>query len=497
MRKLMVIPLITAIAIIPIASAVSIGFTENGEIVFILMNATAGTTPSTALNVTNVTIYKNTTYILWAEKGTINSNEALSLGNGQTPWGQPMPHAGWVTRVSGICTGTVGTTLGIKLRKNNVVTGCTATIGNTINTVYTQNCNVSFVTNDVIGLYTGTETGAYTECVFTAEVKKEEAIVIDNVTMVAYGKAITNHSKLTNLAWSVAGHTLNADMLPTADNTYDFGSAVNRWQDIYGINLRGSSAFISAGVVSGTGSTASASYSFTGDTDTGMFSTANNKVNFTADNANRFSIAPFKTRVKNQLKIRTTSTQAMTSIYFDQNCPSCSFMLFDGKSGMAGSANIFSDTGLSARGLILINIKDATVPGISNSTYTLRFYDIPPVDASVSREAGGTADIHIDEMNIIIHKHVIGDELYDYAIKIPIVYDNLDAEAKTRLQIDQRFTTFIEYYTVHIKPDEWDRAIDKKQLILGYANERIAYRELFLKELVVETIPFKDLGVAP
>ena len=45
--------------------------------------------------------------------------------------------------------------------------------------------------------------------------------------------ANTDHDTLGNLAWSVAGHTLNAALLPTADNTYDIGSVAASWKDVY------------------------------------------------------------------------------------------------------------------------------------------------------------------------------------------------------------------------------------------------------------------------
>lgn len=44
---------------------------------------------------------------------------------------------------------------------------------------------------------------------------------------------VTAHSALTNLAWSVAGHTINADISPTSNQAYHLGSASNAFNTLF------------------------------------------------------------------------------------------------------------------------------------------------------------------------------------------------------------------------------------------------------------------------
>lgn len=107
----------------------------------------------------------------WAERGTVTSNASWALGNGQSPWGSPMGCAGTVQRFSATCTGSIGTSLGAVIRKNNVATACSLTVPTTVGQVASSSCSEAFTANDVVGVYAQTEVGAWTECVGTFWVK--------------------------------------------------------------------------------------------------------------------------------------------------------------------------------------------------------------------------------------------------------------------------------------------------------------------------------------
>ncbi len=105
--------------------------------------------------------------VFWSERGTVNSNEAWALGNGQTPFGSPMGCDGSVTQIAAVCTGTIGTALNAVLRKNDVATSCTVNLSTTVGQATISSCTETFVGTDVLGVYAGTESGAWTECVGT------------------------------------------------------------------------------------------------------------------------------------------------------------------------------------------------------------------------------------------------------------------------------------------------------------------------------------------
>lgn len=44
------------------------------------------------------------------------------------------------------------------------------------------------------------------------------------IVVTSGGGATNNHSEMTNLPWAVAGHTINADIVPTASGSYNLGS---------------------------------------------------------------------------------------------------------------------------------------------------------------------------------------------------------------------------------------------------------------------------------
>ncbi len=101
------------------------------------------------------------------ERGGVSSNNSWAVGNGQTPWGAPMACSGEVTAMSAVCTGSIGTSLTAVLRKNNVPTTCVVNIAATVGDATSVDCNETFAVDDVLGIYAGTETGAWTECVGT------------------------------------------------------------------------------------------------------------------------------------------------------------------------------------------------------------------------------------------------------------------------------------------------------------------------------------------
>ncbi len=109
--------------------------------------------------------------VFWSERGSIASDTSWALGNGQTPYGNIMGCDGRVKKFAATCTGTIGTSLDAVIRKNNVATSCTVNLSTTIGEATISDCNESFLSTDVIGIYAGTENGSWTECVGTFWVK--------------------------------------------------------------------------------------------------------------------------------------------------------------------------------------------------------------------------------------------------------------------------------------------------------------------------------------
>lgn len=109
--------------------------------------------------------------IFWAERGTVSNNASWAMGNGQSPFGSPMGCAGRVTKFAATCTGSIGTSLNAVIRKNNVATACTVNIPAVSGQAVVTNCNETFTDTDVVGVYAGTEVGAWSECVGTFWVK--------------------------------------------------------------------------------------------------------------------------------------------------------------------------------------------------------------------------------------------------------------------------------------------------------------------------------------
>ena len=107
----------------------------------------------------------------WGERGNIVSNEGWAFGNGQSPWGSAMGCAGQVQRLAATCTGATGTSLGVEVRVNNVSSACNVNASTGIGVVSATSCNVPFGANDVVGVYSQTEVGAWNECVGTFWVK--------------------------------------------------------------------------------------------------------------------------------------------------------------------------------------------------------------------------------------------------------------------------------------------------------------------------------------
>ena len=120
---------------------------------------------STIINYTDTTVF-------WAERGTVNTNGAWAWGNGRAPQGSVVGYNNsHVVKIGAEC-GTVGTTLEVVVRKNGVATSCDVVIGNSANTGYLDDCDVYFNDTDILGIYAGTETGAYNDCVGTVWIER-------------------------------------------------------------------------------------------------------------------------------------------------------------------------------------------------------------------------------------------------------------------------------------------------------------------------------------
>jgi len=138
-----------------------------------------------ALNVSSCNaVEKNITaqafYMVPFERGTVVSNGAFAIGNGQTPYGYVTGHDGTVTLITGTCSG-VGTTLDLVLRKNNTATSCDVDLVATNNKVAIDDCNVDFGAHDILGVYAGTEVGAWTECVGAIKVEYDFNIMANTL----------------------------------------------------------------------------------------------------------------------------------------------------------------------------------------------------------------------------------------------------------------------------------------------------------------------------
>ncbi|MDF2379571.1 MAG: hypothetical protein P1V18_05140 [Candidatus Gracilibacteria bacterium] len=105
--------------------------------------------------------------VFWGERGTVVSDQSWALGNGQTPFGSIMGCPGNVRQIAATCTGTIGTSLSAVLRKNNVATSCSVNLSTTVGQATINSCSETFLSTDVLGVYAGTETGTWTECVGT------------------------------------------------------------------------------------------------------------------------------------------------------------------------------------------------------------------------------------------------------------------------------------------------------------------------------------------
>jgi len=114
---------------------------------------------------------------LWAERGTVTSNQYMALGNGQTPRGVPMGQAGYIVSFSATTTAAVGTSLSGTVYKNGVTTGITMSFTNSLNVVDNINSDdedfvkVAFSKDDVLGIFLGTEVGTWTEVVCSIDVE--------------------------------------------------------------------------------------------------------------------------------------------------------------------------------------------------------------------------------------------------------------------------------------------------------------------------------------
>ena len=68
---------------------------------------------------------------------------------------------GRVKKFAATCTGATGTSLDAVIRKNNVATSCTVNLSTTVGQATISDCNESFLSTDVIGIYAGTENGSH------------------------------------------------------------------------------------------------------------------------------------------------------------------------------------------------------------------------------------------------------------------------------------------------------------------------------------------------
>ncbi len=105
-----------------------------------------------------------------AERGGVSSNNPWAWGNGASPQGSGVGFDSKVIKIQAQCAN-VGTTLEVVVRKNGVATACTTTIDNTANTIFESDCSVDFTSTDILGIYAGTETGAYSVCTGVAFVE--------------------------------------------------------------------------------------------------------------------------------------------------------------------------------------------------------------------------------------------------------------------------------------------------------------------------------------
>lgn len=75
----------------------------------------------------------------------------------------------------------------------------------------------------------------------------------DDITITVPVIGATSHSALTNLAWSVAGHTIDTDFLPDSASARDLGSTSLPWNSLFLSGLASDSASVASSVSSGTG----------------------------------------------------------------------------------------------------------------------------------------------------------------------------------------------------------------------------------------------------
>jgi hypothetical protein len=115
----------------------------------------------------------NDTMMFWAERGSVTINSYWALGNGQLGKGLPIPSDGFTAGNFFIaCQNAVGTTMTVKLYKNQTDTGCSVTYNAPLSKSNATYCGVDLTEGDQVGCYVTVETGTFTNCVCSLELEK-------------------------------------------------------------------------------------------------------------------------------------------------------------------------------------------------------------------------------------------------------------------------------------------------------------------------------------
>ena len=97
----------------------------------------------------------------------------------------------------------------------------------------------------------------------------------------------------SRLVLTTTNASFSLSITPSANNTYNLGSVTFRWSNVVTVNLDVSGSFTLSGVLLlGDGSVAGPAYSFSADSDTGIYRVTTNTIGISAGNTGQVQISP-------------------------------------------------------------------------------------------------------------------------------------------------------------------------------------------------------------
>lgn len=492
-----------------------------------LNNATEVETALTYLdaNLNTAATYYND-FVLWGERSAPTTSLRFSLGNGQGTYGFTAMADGEIVSISSVCSGSTGTLCPIFVTINGSQTAATCPTSTTQYQGTTREAPGDFTAptfskGDVIGLQAGTVTGTWGATVVACTLRYTSTIAGLKGDTGATGAAgadgdvtfledPTTDNRLVRVngtgADSIQQCAITCDdtgnLYPVSDETISIGDASHKVLQAYIKNI------FSSAVVNGTGSASNPSYTFSGDTNTGIYSSTGDNVSIACGGSQKLSFGTSSNINYNPLTVDVGTADNKISILGATSSDVGDFFYFQGTNDSMGgwsSGNVSTETGVSARYIIRVHLKTSTVDW-DGSMYVR---DPPPFAPSPDTPAGGNCDFEIDTSNIIVHKHMIGDtdKVDFYAVQAVIKYRNMDTEARKRFGLRttkgegdnetsltaQEIASYDETFTMLFAPDKWNDAT-AKDMIMKEFNDRVEWRRNKLAGIKVKVIDPKTIG---